>query len=252
MIKRRFLSLIADLKENPGGPTMDWRTVLVLLSTPALLTVFFYFGRPSFFHRSLTEWAATTFGADYEFLDLLPYAYWAAACMVIRVIVPVILIALVMRERLADYGFTWKGSARHIPIYTALFVVMLPFLYWASTQGSFLEKYPFYDRAAEGGVHLWGYELCYFIQFFALEAFFRGFLLFGLAKRFGYYSVIIMVIPYCMIHFNKPLPETLGAIVAGVVLGVLALRTKSFYLGVILHFGVAVTMDLLALYQLGK
>ena len=49
------------------------------------------------------------------------------------------------------------------------------------------------------------------MQFWSLEAFFRGFFIFGLRRRFGYYSVIIMTIPYCMIHFNKPITETLGA-----------------------------------------
>jgi membrane protease YdiL (CAAX protease family) len=60
-----------------------------------------------------------------------------------------------------------------------------------------------------------------------------------------------MVIPYCMIHFGKPVPEALAAIFAGVVLGVLALRSGSFYLGVVLHCVVALLMDLLAVYSLG-
>lgn len=229
---------------------MDWRTTLVLLVTPALLTVFFYFGRPSYFNSALREWAATIYGWEYEYFELLPYVYWMIACMIIRVIIPIFLIVLVMRERPSDYGFRIRGSVRHIPIYFLLYVAILPLLYWASTQASFQDKYPFYQNAVLGGWHFWGYEALYFIQFFALEAFFRGFLLFGLARRFGYYSVVIMTIPYCMIHFNKPLSETLGAIFAGMLLGVLALRSKSFYWGVLLHFAVAITMDLLALYQL--
>jgi membrane protease YdiL (CAAX protease family) len=56
-----------------------------------------------------------------------------------------------------------------------------------------------------------------------------------------------MIVPYCMIHYGKPLPETLGAIVAGLVLGTLALRTRSIWGGVLIHIGVALTMDMLAL-----
>ncbi len=250
-LRERIREVVADLRANPGGPEMDWRTVLVLLATPALLTVFYYYGRPVFFRRELQPWAEATWGADWEFLELAAYGYWAMSSMLLRVLVPMLLIVVVMRERLRDYGFRWSGTIRHAPIYTALMLVMVPILYWASLQGSFQDKYPFYDRAHLGGWHFWGYELFYFVQFFALEAFFRGFMLFGLAKRFGYYSVMIMCVPYCMIHFNKPLPETLGAIVAGAVLGVLALRSGSFYLGVILHFGVAILMDVLALWQAG-
>ena len=60
-----------------------------------------------------------------------------------------------------------------------------------------------------------------------------------------------MLTPYCMIHFGKPMPEALASIFAGGLLGYLALRTGSFYLGVLLHAGVALTMDLMALYQKG-
>jgi membrane protease YdiL (CAAX protease family) len=50
-----------------------------------------------------------------------------------------------------------------------------------------------------------------------------------------------------MIHYGKPLPETLGAIGAGVILGTLAMRTRSIWGGVLIHIGVAITMDMLAL-----
>jgi membrane protease YdiL (CAAX protease family) len=43
--------------------------------------------------------------------------------------------------------------------------------------------------------------------------------------------------------------ETFGAIIAGIVLGTLALRTKSIWGGVLIHVGVALTMDLLAVSQ---
>jgi len=60
-----------------------------------------------------------------------------------------------------------------------------------------------------------------------------------------------MTIPYCMIHFGKPLPETLAAIIAGVVLGVLSLKINIIWLGVAIHFSVAITMDFCFLWQNG-
>jgi membrane protease YdiL (CAAX protease family) len=47
-------------------------------------------------------------------------------------------------------------------------------------------------------------------------------------------------------HMGKAEPEALGSIVAGVALGVLALRTRSFWYGVLVHASVAVWMDLLS------
>ena len=56
-----------------------------------------------------------------------------------------------------------------------------------------------------------------------------------------------MCVPYCMIHFGKPYFEANGAIVVGVVLGSLSMRTKSIYAGFLVHITVALMMDLLAL-----
>jgi membrane protease YdiL (CAAX protease family) len=247
----RTRRLVSDLRANEGGPKMEWRSVVVLLVTPVLLTIYHYFGKPSYYRGSLEEKVVAWLGADWTYHGLEPYVYWAGASIVIRVLIPLAVVVLVLRMRPRDIGFRVRGTLRHVPIYLVLFLAVMPFVYLASLRGNFQARYPFYLGASQGGWHFWGYELCYFVQFFSLEAFFRGFIIFPLFKRFGYYAVLIMVIPYCMIHFNKPLPETLGAIVAGMILGVLALRSGSFYLGVVIHFAVALAMDVLALQQKG-
>ena len=86
---------------------------------------------------------------------------------------------------------------------------------------------------------------------FALEFFFRGFMIHTLKYVVGAAAVPIMVIPYCMIHFPKPLPECLGAIPAGLVLGMLSLKTGRIWGGVLIHVAVAVTMDVLAAAKAG-
>ena len=91
------------------------------------------------------------------------------------------------------------------------------------------------------------WEVLYAAQFVSLEFFFRGFLLQGLRRALGSNAIFVMIVPYCMIHYGKPLPETLGAIGAGLILGTLAMRTRSIWGGVLIHIGVAMTMDVLAL-----
>jgi membrane protease YdiL (CAAX protease family) len=56
-----------------------------------------------------------------------------------------------------------------------------------------------------------------------------------------------MAIPYVMIHFNKPLPETFGALGAAMILGALALRAGSCIPGIFIHWAVGMTMDFLAI-----
>src|SRR5204863_4023317 len=90
------------------------------------------------------------------------------------------------------------------------------------------------------------WELMYAAQFLSLEFFFRGFMLHGTKRSLGAHAIWVMVVPYCMIHYRKTFAETMGAIVAGLVLGVVSLRTRSIWGGVVIHICVAVSMDLLA------
>jgi membrane protease YdiL (CAAX protease family) len=99
---------------------------------------------------------------------------------------------------------------------------------------------------------MWCWWGLYALQFVALEFFFRGFLVHGLVPRFGWLAVPVMVVPYNMLHYGKPMPEALAAIVGGFVLGTLAIRTRSIWWGAALHISIAATMDLLALWHAGR
>jgi hypothetical protein len=72
-----------------------------------------------------------------------------------------------------------------------------------------------------------------------------------LRRTLGAAAVFAMAVPYCMIHYGKPYLEAHGAIVAGVVLGSLSMRTRSIYAGFLLHITVAVGMDALSLWKRG-
>lgn len=126
-------------------------------------------------------------------------------------------------------------------------------LFCSAGKGAFKEYWIYIVMLCVQGETLfpnfWTWEALYFCQFFALEFFFRGFMVHGLKHRFGIYSVLVMMIPYCMIHFGKPLPETLAAILAGLVLGILSLKTHSILLGVAIHYSVGLMMDLAALWH---
>ena len=74
-------------------------------------------------------------------------------------------------------------------------------------------------------------------------------MLFGLEKRFGFYSVFIQMIPFTILHFGKPFLETLGSIPGAIALGILALRTRSFYYCVIVHFSVMFVLDTISILR---
>jgi uncharacterized protein len=182
------------------------------------------------------------------YYELACYAYWGLACVVGFLVLP----ALVLRrlrpgEPLSSFGWSAGGLRGHGLTYLLLFLAVLPLVAVAALRPDFLRTYPFYSHAGRSLFDFLCWEAIYALQFVSLEFFFRGFLLHTLKRDLGAHAIFVAVVPYCMIHFSKPLPEALGAIVAGIVLGTLSLRTGSILGGVMLHVAVAVTMDVLAL-----
>ena len=163
------------------------------------------------------------------------------------------MVVFLFKENLANYGLKIKGMFSFFEIYALLFALILPVVIVVSYSPEFQRTYPFYSPAtmSDRVPYLLAWECLYVLQFFALEFFFRGFMVLGLKKYFGIYSVLAMVLPYCMIHFNKPLPECIGSIFAGVLLGTLSYRTGSVWLGACIHVAVAISMDVLSLWHKG-
>ncbi|MCP3976734.1 MAG: CPBP family intramembrane metalloprotease [bacterium] len=242
----------------PDHPDFVWKqqdrdALIVLLTSTVLLLVFFYWGRPGFYFSSGLSGYVSDFasGSLEDFPGVGAYLWWGFTSMVLRFGVPLAIVIWVLRKSPGDFGFRIRGTAKHLPMYGAMYLVMLPVLIWVSGFESFLNYYPFYSRAVEGGAGFWLYEMGYGLQFAGVEAFFRGFMTFGLLPRFGALSVVMMTVPYTMIHFSKPMPEATAAIVAGLVLGTMAVKSRSFVPGILLHVSVAITMDLLVLSRLG-
>ncbi len=183
---------------------------------------------------------------DFQLLDLI---YWALCSFFFYFIVPISVIKCGFKENLSEYGLNFKHLTSSFKIYLIFLLIMIPLVWFVSYTDSFQHTYPFYklDYKNSSFKHLLIWEGFYFLQFVGLEFFFRGFMVHSLKKYFGYYSVFIMMIPYCMIHFGKPLPETIGAIFAGIILGTLSLKSNSIWWGVLLHFSVAISMDCFAI-----
>jgi uncharacterized protein len=181
-------------------------------------------------------------------------AFWAVVVIASYAIPPVLVIRLVLRERARDYGLRVRGIIPHLRTYAVLYAVAAPLIVAASFTASFQDRYPFFHPAA--GHSLWPYMyawwLLYWLQFCALEFFFRGFLLHGLAPRLGWAAIFAMALPYNMLHYGKPMPEALAAIVGGIVLGTLSLKTRSVWWGAALHISFAFTMDVCALTHAGR
>lgn len=234
--------LAIDAEYRKPETRADAKGVGSLVFVILLLIVRWYYGRPRTFR--------ITFGSavrNWPFPQIWPHVYGTFTALILYFVVPSLFIYFVFRERIQDHGFTLKGIGRYKWLYLAMLIVMLPLLLIASRSPSFIAKYPLYSGAGNSWSEFFIYEFAYGLYFLALEFFFRGFMLFALARYFGAYAIFVMVIPYAMIHFGKPFAETVGSVIAGTALGTLALRTRSMFNGLFIHVAVAWSMDILAI-----
>ena len=232
-------------RDDEASEGLQWRVLGFYLLALLVLMANEYWPRESF--RELMPRDITK-GVDRNFYRRL----WWAWFLCFSYIVPVALYArFVLDMRLSDLGLRAQGLLRHSWIYVAGFLIVLPFVVMVSTEASFLTTYPFYRKAGESLPRLVAWELSYAAQFVGLEFFFRGALLFCAVRLLGPWVIPVMVFPYVMLHFGKPALECLGSVIAGVALGVVALRTRTIYAGMLIHISVAWTMDMLALWHKG-
>lgn len=259
----------ARARREAEGRGYDWRPIAAYLTAAVVLTLQEYFGDRTTFNQLVArgfviDWGGGPNGAATHHLklfgpltwaqnprwnDLFGLGYWSFTRSFGYLVVPTLVMLFWRRDRLKDYGLSAKGFLSHAWIYALFFGIVLIAVVLVSHTGEFANYYPFYRDASRSWRDFFLWEAIYATQFFTLEFFFRGFLVFAGREAMGSAVVMAMVVPYCMIHFGKPWAEALAAILAGTVLGTLSLKTRSIWSGFLIHVTVAVSMDLAALLQ---
>jgi hypothetical protein len=158
------------------------------------------------------------------------------------------------KEERNYYGL--NSNKFDIKPYLLLLVIVMPVIITAAFHGSFLNQYPMYKSSGANGYLCtpeWFtvllFELSYAFDFISVEFVFRGFLVIGMIAIMGRSSVLTMASVYCFLHFGKPPGEAMSSIIGGYILGVIAYETKSIWGGIIIHIGVAMTMEFAAFMQ---
>ncbi|HVS95102.1 MAG TPA: CPBP family intramembrane glutamic endopeptidase [Puia sp.] len=154
------------------------------------------------------------------------------------------------RENLAAaVGLTRRNNK--LAPYFLLLLAVLPLIALAATQPDFQSVYPKLRNLSfiDGYAHpSWPwkllYELSYGLDFLGIELFFRGLLVIALLRFAGTDAILPMAAFYCTIHFGKPLGECISSFFGGLILGVLAARTRSILGGLTVHLGLAWCMEL--------
>ena len=244
--------------ESARHPASARRAAVALLSVAVCLLIIHYLKFETSFEAVLAWFGRQTGDAGFlraarygRYYALYTELWWGAVHLLGYVVLPALVIRFILRERVRDFGLHWGETARYARWYVLLAAPIIGFAFLVSYRQDFLDHYPFYRLAFRSGFDLLAWEVIYLLQFACLEFFFRGFFLHACKPAFGANAVFVMVVPYLMIHFAKPWLEASGAILFGLFLGVLALRSRSIWGGVMVHMSVALSMDLLALMQTG-
>ncbi|MFT3836719.1 MAG: type II CAAX endopeptidase family protein [Myxococcaceae bacterium] len=234
------------LRELGGEATV------IMIASSALLVVSHYQGATGYF-RVVT---GTTFDTHPAQM-VLSHLWWFCSALVLYMPLPLLIAYGTKGSFNRSYGLRLGDWRAGLKIAGLLLAVMLPAVFIASRLKAFEGQYPLagpsaYTLRPQGKPEQlsWTlflvYEAGYMAYFIGWEFFFRGWMLNGLLPRFGRAgAILIQMAPFAIMHLGKAELEALGSIIAGIALGVLALRTRSFWYGALLHMAVALWMDCL-------
>jgi hypothetical protein len=250
-----MLELVSQIRVDFAR--LDRRAVFALVYAAVGLTCITYFKNASYLAAILANTRFASVGeeaANPTVDNLYGLAWWVLVSVTFYFVVPALSVLFVQKRKLSEIGLAFKVEPGFLKLLAVCVAIMVPLVYLMSLTGAFSAKYPFlkvYDGAPYLSSTLLIWEAVYFVQFFGLEFFFRGFLVHSLKPSLGAYSILVMTVPYTMIHFQKPMAETFAAVFAGLFLGWISYKNGTIWLGLILHCTVAFSMDILALYNKG-
>jgi membrane protease YdiL (CAAX protease family) len=189
----------------------DWKIVTITIVSTLLLMVDYY-------HR------------------LTAYKYWDR--VILYLVIPLLAIVFLFRENPKEYGFglgDWKAGL----IITAIgILIMAPVIYYLGYGDESMQQYyqPYVN----------GLPWTTFLDLIGWEFLFRGWILFGYARKFGPESLWLQAVPFALMHNGKPEVETLSTIFGGFAFGWVAYRTKSFLYPFIIHWFIATFIIIVA------
>ena len=159
-------------------------------------------------------------------------------------IIPIIVVKLVFRENLAEYGLQ-LGNGRRVLVNSLIFVPTM-FIIGVVTgrDPAFWHVYPYNPVVTDAPTLFFYHALTYLTYYFGWEFFFRGFMQHGLRDTMGISNaILVQTMASAMLHFGHPISETLGSIVGGLLWGFLVLRCRCLWAGFIQHSVLGIVLD---------
>ncbi len=220
----------------------QFKATAVLLTSLVLMLTWKYFGSPEFYADHFSS-RLVLFGDP----AATAAVYCFGVCFVLLGVVPALIVKLLFRQRLSDYGVQLGDRARAVKsllVLAPLFVLVAYLSSFDPAIGGENGEYPI-NRSAGASPEMFGlHALTYLLFYLGWEFHFRGFLQFGLRDKLGAANaLLVQVMASTLLHIGKPCIETYGAILGGILWGLLAYRTRSLLAGLLQHFLLGISLD---------
>ena len=210
---------------------LDWKIAVLVAVSTLLLVVDAYHVQLAPWEKWFPGWTAK--GLALKIFDRT----------ILYFIIPMLIILLVFRQKPAEFGFTlgdWKAGV----ILTLGGIILIAPLLWLVGRGN-QAMHDYYKPMVSGLP--WNTLL----DLISWEFFFRGWLLFGFARKFGPEAIWLQAVPFALAHIGKPELETLSTIFGGFAFGWVAWRTKSYVYPLLIHWFVGSFTIIVAAGYLG-
>ncbi len=157
---------------------------------------------------------------------------WAVYDFAGYVVLPLIA-AVLLKFKPGELGFKAPNRNGWI-MFLLLFAASVPISLYGLTIPEMRSYYPIFSYSSMMDFAV--KELVMGVIMFAHEAFYRGVLLFPLARKNEWLAVLLQDVPYTLIHVGKPGVEIPYAFVAGIIFAKMDLKGDSFIPSFLLHW----------------
>jgi len=149
---------------------------------------------------------------------------------------PILTIFIILRKNPLDFGLR-IGDVKLWSFYIFITVIIgTPILYLSSYSSSLNQYYT-------SDFNFYHFLIITIPHLFVWEYLLRGFILFGLKTKLKETSILIQMVPFVLLHLNKPGIETISCIITGTWLGYVAYQGKSFWPAFIIHLFINFTLS---------
>ena len=216
---------------------LEGQTVFVLIAAVLLMFVQYTLGSRTFFREEMAYLVAS------NWQGVAAWGWWFGMQCLTGFVVPAAALLFFFRCRPADIGLgagDWQFGLLLAFMYLPLVVAGTWIL---SNDLAFQAGYPHYQPAARDWKFFAVYEGLFLLYWVGWEYLWRGFVLFGTVPTFGYHAIFVQMVPFALLHLDKPPAEMLLSIAGGLALGALVWRCRSFWIAVPIHAAQMMILD---------